>query len=407
MRIPRKNGLRRAVTALLSTGALLTGCVQFPTQYERIDADRIRLLDFMYDPPEALPGDTVTLRAVFAGKPVAPEDITWRVSWKVLKNAMGTDTAFGEHPLDVSVEPFDFSKNTTGFTVRFAIPSNCIAESPMVPEDWLSLLPDELREGVPAQFTSRSKIEMIDLVDSLMKETQTLNTSQIETLADSMPEFTATLPLTMQLLTVPVRLFADVRGAHRIQSDYTVSYIPVFKRWPGANVFENTNPRIDSVGVYKVAGTGLARFDPDGENTDYIPLSVNRDDDTTRIPVDKGYSYFVKVVTGNRDTVYTLGDMMQGVAPTRTEEHSAEWLFQMDKSEVEGVATNDLMNVGILNDFEGMFLPPRTEKIRHFTLWVQVTDSKIGILNRSQGSVVAEMQGIFEYTDAYLDQFDK
>ncbi|MBN1759550.1 MAG: hypothetical protein JW863_14580 [Chitinispirillaceae bacterium] len=403
----RKTGRRFVIINLALSGALFTGCVQFPTQYERIEPDRIRLLDFMYEPPEALPGDTVTLRAVFAGKPVNPEDISWRVSWKVVRNAMGIDTSFEEQPLVASVEPFEFSRSTSGITLRFAIPENCIAESPMVPDDWLSLLPDELRGGVPEPFASMSKEEILDRIDSLRTEIAALEDDQLEALGTLIPDLVANLPLAMQLLTVPVRLFADVKGEHRIQSDYTVSYTSAFARWPGANVFENTNPRIDSAGVYKVEGVGLARFDPEDENTEYIPFSINGDADTTRIPVDKGYSYFVKVFTGRRDTVYTLGDMMQGVTPSRTEEHTAEWLFRMEPDEMEDLSTNDLMNVGALGDFEGMLLPPRSKSIRHFTLWVQVTDSKIGIINRSQGSTVAEMQGLFEYTDAYLDQFKK
>lgn len=391
---------------LLLSGVLLVGCIQFPTQYERIEADRVRLLDFVYEPPEAAPGDTVAIRAVFAGKPLLPEDLTWRVSWKVVKNAYGTDTSFEEQPLPATVEKGDFSKNTGCVVVRFVVPEECIAQSPMVQDDWMALLPGELRAAVPAEFASLSKEEMLGLMDSLAAVAGHADAAQLAAIGALMPDLVTNLPLVMQLLTVPVRIFADIKGAHRIQSDYTVSYTPKFARWPGAGIFENTNPHIDSVGVYKVDGEGLMRFDPAGENTEYIPLSVDGTD-TARISVDKGFTYFVAAFTGRRDTVLTLGDMMQGKGATRTEEHTAEWLFQMHSDEIDGLSPNDLMNAASLGDLDGILLPPRKRDVKHFTLWVQVTDSKLGVLNRSQGSALTEVHGVFDYTDAYINQFKK
>ena len=392
---------------LLLPGLLLFACTEFSTQFERIEDDRVRMLDFMYEPPEAAPGDTVTLRAVFAGKTVDVDDISWRVSWKVVKNIMGTDTSFEEHSLEsLSMLQSDFSDHTSCIEVRFVIPDDCLLQSPMLPDDWVSLLPDELRDSVPEQFASMSKSEMVQLVDSLATVATTLDAGELVAVGVLVPDLVAQLPLVTQLCTVPVRLFADVAGAHRIQSDYTVGYTTKFARWPGANVFANTNPRINSAGVYKVEGNGLVRFDRESDKSEFIQL-YPPGEDTVRIPVDKGYSYFVAVVTGRRDTVYTIGDIMNGQPPERTEEHSAEWMFRMDPDETDGLSHNDFMNIASLNDVEGILLPPRKSEIRHFTIWVQVTDSKLGVLNRSQGSVLAEMQGVFEYTDEYLGQFEK
>ena len=50
----------------------------FPTNYDRIDAERVRILDYIYNPAEAAPGERVKVFAVFAGAgdSLNPEDIT-------------------------------------------------------------------------------------------------------------------------------------------------------------------------------------------------------------------------------------------------------------------------------------------------------------------------------------------
>jgi hypothetical protein len=65
---------------------VLVGCTDFPTTYDRIDDDRVRVLDFVYDPAEAAPGDTVSCTAYFAGIPVDTNDISWHVSWNMVAN---------------------------------------------------------------------------------------------------------------------------------------------------------------------------------------------------------------------------------------------------------------------------------------------------------------------------------
>ena len=38
---------------------LLAGCTDFPTKYSVIEDENTRLIDFIYEPAEAAPGDTV------------------------------------------------------------------------------------------------------------------------------------------------------------------------------------------------------------------------------------------------------------------------------------------------------------------------------------------------------------
>ena len=276
----------------------------------------------------------------------------------------------------------------------------------MIPDHWLQILPEALRGEVPEDLAVLSKRELLGMVSLVAAGAGTIDSAQLAEAEKRAPGLMASLPVLAQVFTVPVRIFADVQGSHRIQSDYTVGYSSRLAHLPGVNVFENTNPRIDSVGLYIVEGAGLMRYDPESAKTKFMRLSLSPGD-TSRITVEKDFTYFVAVFTGRRDTVFTFGDMLEGVPPGRTEEHTAEWLFQMDTDEIKDLSPNDMMNVASLGDLDGVLLPPRKRAVKHFTLWVQVTDSKVGVLNRSQGSVLAELQGKFEYTDAYINQFKK
>ena len=393
---------------LMLTLLLLAGCIQFSTQYERIDADKVRLLDFIYEPAEAAPGDTVELRAIFAGKALAPEAVSWRVSYKIVKTLGGVDTAFDEQPLDCVAAQCSLSQQTSCISVRFVIPHDCIAESPMVKENIAALFTDELRDMFPPGIDASSIGQTIGLIDYLSKLAASADSQQLaqvcDSLRNSMPEVLEQLPLILQLLTVQIRIFADITGDHRIQSDYSVSYQPRFARLPGAGVYENHNPVVDSVGIYKVKGIALMKFDPENDDAQYVKLDDSKDSAAV-IVIDKEYTYFIEVAAGGRDTVFTLGDITGGKAPSKLEDFTAEWLFQMDEEEIDGLSPNDLMNIAALGDLNGILVPPRKKQVERFTVWVQVTDSKLGILHRSQGSIIAEVHGRFEYTDAYIEQF--
>ena len=120
---------------------LFLGCSTFPTSYNRIESDKVRLIDFIYEPSEAAPGDTVTIKAIFSGKEITPEELSWKVSTRVVKNIYGMDTAFDIHPLQYKTEQCYFSDNTSCISVEMVIPEDILYQSPMIPDDWQSGLP--------------------------------------------------------------------------------------------------------------------------------------------------------------------------------------------------------------------------------------------------------------------------
>ena len=103
---------------------LFLGCAQFPTSFNWVESDRIRVLDFIYEPAEAAPGDTVTLFAVFAGDSIKPLDVQWNVSYKLGGNSFNLEIADSIVPLVYSPVDTTFSQNTFTVAIQFRIPDD-------------------------------------------------------------------------------------------------------------------------------------------------------------------------------------------------------------------------------------------------------------------------------------------
>lgn len=373
---------------------LFLGCTTFPTKYERIEEDKVRLIDFIYEPPEASPGDTVNVRAVFSGRKVLPEDLSWKISYKVLKNYYGFDTALDVHPLEYSTSECHFSENTSCISFNMVIPRNIIRESPSVPEDLLSLLPEKYRKMIPDEFARLKKndlLNMVEMMASQIKKADETALKQISSQYDSIMEF---LPQMLQYLTVQLRIFAKVDNWHTIQSDYSVRYNSIFSRLPGADVFVNTNPVIDSVGIYMVEGRGRQYYDPAEKKHKFLRLYGPDDPGKViqEVLIDtSNTSYFVVAFTSRKDPEVTIeGNLM-------TEDHWTSWYYKLDPEETEGVSRDDFMDIVSMGDPISLFITPASRKIKTFTLWLEVTDRLLNVVNRPQGSMVKEVRGKFRY----------
>jgi hypothetical protein len=56
------------------------------------------------------------------------------------------------------------------------------------------------------------------------------------------------------------------------------------------------------------------------------------------------------------------------------------------------------MNIKNRGNFIDKLYPPADEKVKTFTLWLEVSDSLLDEINRPQGSIVEEVQGRFNYS---------
>ena len=126
---------------------LFIGCVgKFPTEFSNIRSSDVRVLDFMYEPADAAPGDTVVVKAVFGGKRITLPDVKWKTSFNVTNYLYGIiDKALNINPINVVPIEEKFSDNTTCIKFTFEIPSNIMYNSTSIPEDWITVLPKDVR----------------------------------------------------------------------------------------------------------------------------------------------------------------------------------------------------------------------------------------------------------------------
>lgn len=419
---------KNAGSALACAAALLAGmvigCADFPTMYDRVDEDMIRVLDFMYDPAEAAPGDSVTLTAVFAGKRFDLDEIEWRVSYAILANNYGVNAGINETLLDYAAEPVSFSPTTQALKLRFKIPETVIADNPIIPDDWDAgaLGADSL--NLPENIELPSKKELTAILDAAARKADSWKVAlaKSDNARDSLlthdgeyalyEAVAPLLPALLQVLSAPIRLFADLPQTHVVQSDYTVRYNHVFAGLPAADIHVNRNPVIDSIVVYDVEKPGLAWFEPEKTQHKYTSTVLYRAGDRrdgeidAAISVDKGRSYFIAGYTSPPDSVYTIDSISAGGGPL-VEFYSSQWYFQLDEKEIEEVETNKYLNIVNLDQLLALIMPAGDRRVRTTTVWLEVRDDMLNEAFHPVASTLEEARIRFAYTNAYIKSLDE
>lgn len=372
-------------TLILLLIGLLTNCAEFPTSYSRIEEDKARLLDFIYEPAEAAPGDTVILTAIFAGKAISADELTWRISQQLIVNEYGARTALDTADLDIMPRDFSFSENTSTVSFSFVIPPDVLKKSPIIPKRWTKRLPEYLQDAIPEPYRSMTKSEMLTLIDNL-SDTSSGALQDIDVAA------LYALPALLQCFTVPIRLFCTYENGHKIYSNYTVRYNNKFAAIPQLGIPVNRNPTVDSIGLYVVDQTPLMVFDP--EDTDH-KFTYRKLDDSIMITVDEKKSYFLQVFTGNLDTTLSI-EASLGISKPLPETHFTEWYFQFDQEKIDGVAPSKLFNIEAGNLLVQLF-PPKKDADLTCHVWLEITDLFLNELFRPQGSTLKELYFEFSY----------
>lgn len=408
---------------LCISGAFFISCgTLFPTSYARIDEDRVRILDYIYEPAEAAPGEIVTVSTIYAGEGVSlhKHDINWTVSFNVVSNNYGVDTALDIKPLMMfGVSYHYFSKNTLRTVWSFRIPDSVVFESAAIPEDWTSLLPAEYQSEIPVFIKSLSRNDLISFTHDLAKRAKewgkilTDNPGSEDSLmqADSLytlykNDYSRYIPALLQLLTIRIRLFSDIRGVQKVRSTYSVRYNRCFADIPGSRVYVNKNPVIDSIGIYKVKKENLQYFDPEEGKYEYEFIRLFSEEYSSEIlgvpdsiqpvEIDRKCSYFVAGFAGEPDSSMTIQSAMQN-GPATVEGLSTQWYFQLDSTETVDVSSYDFMNITNMGNFIELLHPPEDEKVQTFILWLEVNDYLLNEINRPQGSTLKEVMGRFIY----------
>ncbi len=400
--------------------ALLAGCAQSPTMYDRVDADMIRVLDFMYDPPEAKPGDSVTVTAVFAGREFDIDAIAWSVSYVVLANNYGGNASVDKRNLEYVATPYDFSPSTQAMKLRFKIPETVIAESPMIPENLEEIFPSEDRPELPEGFAFPTKSEILAILDSVAKKSDgwkavlAANPDAEDSLRAHDPAYGSyelaapLLPVLLQFMSAPIRIYADIEGTPRIQSDFTVRYNNAFAGLPAADVRANNNPVIDSIVIYEVNKAGLVWFDPATSAHDYSATLVYVGGDSrfgdidAAVTVKKNRSYFIGGYASPPDSLHTIESAMKDMASPPAETYVAQWYFQLDSAEIEGVERKKYLNIVNVDQLIARILPAGDKQVKKVTIWLEIFDENLNEAWHPVASTLEEVSVWFSYTDDYL-----
>jgi len=372
------------LTIVIVAAALaLAGCEQFSTSYQRIDAGEFRLLNFIYEPADVAPGDTLLLTAVFAGRDVGDLDdhIDWWLSFDVLVDLFGRTTVVDSMRFEaarVERTTAHFSDNTQTVAFRIPIPANIVRTTPSIPHRWVSMLPQYMQDSFPPELANMDKGQMAEMIEMAADMGIPLD------------------PSILQLFTVPIRIMAKMSGPggrpHTIISNHTVRYN---RRFHSAGMPINNNPVVDSVVVYKVMGRDLITFDSKTETAadSFVLYRANGPAvEDAVIEVANGFSYFIEAHTaGSVDSTTTM------FGARVAERHYAYWQFALDKDEIAGVKPADYMDFGSIMGTQWSLWPPRDKRIKKFTFWVTVTDEVLNERLRPEGSTLVEMSGRFEY----------
>jgi len=402
--------MKRILSAMLTAAAMLAiaGCDPFTTSYERIDDNEFRLLDFIYEPADASPGDTVTLLAVFAGRNENMNSyLNWRISFNVIRDIFGSQTIVDSIPLEElrrqgrawRIDDKFPGEYTQTAAFKYVIPKDIVKKSGSILEDWTDVLRTYTTITVPEPLASLKKSQIVDMIDSIE-------------LKPEYREFFRRIPITqlsmlLQFFTVPIRISAKIidpnRRPHTIISSQSVRYNNRFR-----NIYKHTdedwawtipynhNPAVDSVVVFKVKGKDRVMFNSKNdaaERTFVIYRSKNPVDDPV-IEVEDGYTYFIEAATGS-----SL-DWTTTMTGKRVEErHHARWQFRLDPEETKNVSYSDYMDFRSVMNSSWSIVPPKDSRVKKFTFWVTVTDAD-DMTNermRPEGSTLVEISGRFKY----------
>lgn len=388
---------------------LVFTCTEFPTSFNRVDSHVVRLLDFIYEPAEASPGDTVELKAVFSGKKIDPSDVSWSFSTKVVVNKFGSDTAFDIRPLGVIPQQDHFSNNTTCISFKFVVPPDLFKSSGQIPDNWIEMLPPDILQSLPPEISGLNKDQLIDMANLLTQSPQMYNTIAAS-LEIPIEKLSSIMPLFSQLFTVQMGFFADIKNEIRIKSNYSVRYHNRFSKIPQIPIFLNHNPRIDSIGIYKVKGEKDS-YNPAENNHQFIRIDTGSDS-TNIVPVQDDYSYFLVAFHNHPDTFQTLFDLSGSSGSLHLEKLTTIWFFGQNDQETRDISPNRFMKASgrdtksysinsTINYYNlqsvSKILPPTDKLIKTVNVWCQIHDGTDNEIFHPVGSTLMEGSFTFQY----------
>lgn len=381
---------------------LIFSCgIEFPTRYDRIE-DTLRCLAFVFDNDtlaEGAPGDTVTLRAYFAGDQI--RSTKWSVSTQMLLGALtGSDTFADTIPLEQVMVPGTYHEYSTGKTdsivFDFVVPKDIIKKTFSEVQSIKALLPSAIPDSLFGGALSNYKpIDIINLIDTLATVSQFLTPQIFENLlpiltgsnsADSLIKY---FPLLLQTFTVNMKFNLLANSDCRVKGYYSVRYNSRFSSvFP--NVPVNRNPLIKSINLYTVKGN-RSSFDPDNDSYEKV-TELSSTNNT--IDIDTSHSYFLEVI--HPDSITDIGQEFT-TGSYVPEFFHAEWFYK-NETQLSEVNFDQLMSIQASQSSNiARLLPSLDKRMVDFSIWVVVYDDLYGEKFRPVGFSFRPVEGKFRY----------
>ena len=378
------------ISMLLPVVGFLACQLPFPPDFNRIEDTKLRVIGVTYLPsPDVAPGDTVTARAYFAGNKVIKVD-----NVTLAFNAFGDETGvdFVETPLPL-IAPQSWLPDSFQYT--FVIPDSVVVQEfsryPNLSSsrDSIARLLLQPKDSVVSYLANLPDIDRSEKMDMIKKTFLWSNTL-----------FSA---------------YAENGTSIRVVSSFAVRYHSRFPEYLSVN----HNPSLSWMAVYRVPRSNAMGFDPFCTGPDaavfkqYLFNAAYPDSVDTRVMIDTGYSYFLACDNGilHKDSIGVIlydtlwdSEINGNGAPVR-ESYAYKWFYQNGE-----MVANDMDSLLVIDDYASgpfaEFKPPITTAMRHFNVWVAVTDRFGGSFwYRPVGMAVKGVSGEFSYTDAYRRQY--
>ena len=437
-----------SVLLLLATlAALQIRCSQFPTRYDRVEANAVRAIGFAYEPcAEAAPGDTMHLKAYFGGEKAA--SVTWQMSYSHIVTVYGSDTV-----VDVADLPLlsESSHLPDSVDISFVVPDSTFfltkAISPQTLAMLKSRLPASMGSMTQQNFAALLKdFGSLDFADPLSLGSFLARWPALGITTLDSASMTSLATITGSLLTVfsvPAVIYANVvaeSGAKlKVKGDFTIRYNRRFQKVPEIATFlpVNHNPEVRWVGIYKVLGKNIQSFHPSdaqyaGKFTfSYLYNEVFPDSVRDTVAVNDGYSYFLVADSGTTTYALKAGDSLKTADSTlhilrdttihdttldkssyvnpktgkfERETYFYDWQYQNLALDSVSMPIDSLMAIPGAGATAGggqppvmKMLPPLDKKMTHARIWVTVNDQLIGDPNRPTGFAIRTMDIYFKF----------
>ena len=349
-------------------------CTNFPTPFENIVADhKIRPFAVVCDPPEAAPGETVSVRLRYYDPPGDRPTIHWKVTLDY-----GTDLRGGE-----------FEKHVVNL------------DSMMLPGS----VPDSFRFWVPdsvffystqmSELTGNKAINPLHLsiaaVDSLLRTAASagVSTPQLIELADI---FSCRIKLRAQMrsaISLDVTMLLQIRYSDKLKSPDV-----------------NTNPVIGWMGILKVPKADYTAIDSlagSGATIQYLYNGAHPDSVRDTVIIDSGFTYFVAADSGDgRRQIYRYFSLSDNAMDLDTESYNYSWFYtNLDYSGAMIMDSLLIFGQGRAGSVRSLLAPVDTAMHR-FELYVVVRDARRSDPNATPGEAFKQAGGYFSYTDAYV-----